>query len=111
MGARAVSAVLPRPRSNERSGRSIDFLRELAAGKPLRTSRLERAALQQRLARLERRIAEGREQFARQLEIVAEIEGSHGDATAARESLHLFAQAHVIRLDDRDRLARLLERA
>jgi hypothetical protein len=42
---------------------------------------------------------------------VTEIERSHGDSTAARETLHLFAQAHAIRLDDRDRLARLLEQA
>ena len=35
----------------------------------------------------------------------------HGDSTSAREMLQLFAQAHAIRLDDRDRLARLLEGA
>jgi hypothetical protein len=42
---------------------------------------------------------------------VAGIERRQGDSTSAREMLHLFAQAHTIRLDDRDRLARLLEGA
>jgi hypothetical protein len=42
---------------------------------------------------------------------VAGIERKHGNSAAAREMLQLFAQAHAIRLDDRDRLARLLEGA
>ncbi len=70
-----------------------------------------RGALTQRLAQVENLITIGRQQFARQLTIVTEIERSQGDSTAARETLHLFAQAHAIRLDDRDRLARLLEQA
>ena len=51
------------------------------------------------------------QQFARQLEVVAGIERKHGNSASAREMLQLFAQAHAIRLDDRDRLARLLEGA
>jgi hypothetical protein len=87
------------------------MLRELAAGKPLHDIRPDAPALQRRLVALEQQIAKGREQFARQLELVACIERRHGDSAAARERLQLFAQAHVIRLDDRDRLARLLEGA
>jgi hypothetical protein len=68
-------------------------------------------ALHRRLVRLEQQIVQGRAQFARQLDIVAGIERRHGDSTSAREMLQLFAQAHAIRLDDRDRLARLLEGA
>jgi hypothetical protein len=83
----------------------------LATDKPIRSSRQSRAALTQRLAQVENLITIGRQQFARQLTIVTEIERSQGDSTAARETLHLFAQAHAIRLDDRDRLARLLEQA
>jgi len=119
MRTRPVVAELPRPRSKEgsasarrrRYGRSIDLLRELAADQPLHEARPDRAALERRLVLLEQQIARGREQFARQLDIVTGIERRQGDATAAREMLHLFAQAHVIRLDDRDRLARLLEAA
>jgi|SRR5262245_33685115 len=93
------------------SGRSIELLRALVADKPARNPRLERLALQRRLARVEEQITRGRPQFARQLEVVAEIERAGGDAAQARETLRLFAQAHVIRLDDRDRLARLLEQS
>jgi hypothetical protein len=102
---RSASADLPR------SHQSIDLLRELAADKPVRRSCQGRAALKQRLAQVEDQIALGRQQFAQQLMLVAEIERKHADSAAARETLQLFAQAHVIRLDDRDRLARLLEQA
>jgi hypothetical protein len=99
-----------RPAANRpSSARSIELLRELVADKPARNPRLGRLELQRRLARVEQQIAHGRPQFARQLELVAEIELNGGDAAQARETLRLFAQAHVIRLDDRDRLARLLE--
>ncbi len=119
MRTRSALADHPRPRSKEgsaparcrRYGRSVDMLRELAAGKPLQDTRPDAPALQRRLAQLEQQISKGREQFARQLEVVAGIERRQGDATSARERLQLFAQAHVIRLDDRDRLARLLEGA
>ena len=113
MNARTVLADHhPRPRSTGRSAsRSMDLLRDLATDKPIRSSRQSRAALTQRLAQVENLITIGRQQFARQLTIVTEIERSQGDSTAARETLHLFAQAHAIRLDDRDRLARLLEQA
>jgi hypothetical protein len=105
MNARTVLADHPRPRSTGGSAsRSMHLLRDLAADKPIRSSRQSRAALTQRLAQVE-------DLITRQLTIVTEIERSHGDSTAARETLHLFAQAHVIRLDDRDRLARLLEQA
>jgi hypothetical protein len=83
----------------------MDLLRDLATDKPIRSSRQSRAALTQRLAQVENLITIGRQQFARQLTIVTEIERSQGDLTAARETLHLSAQAHAIRLDDRDRLA------
>jgi hypothetical protein len=99
------------PGRGRRYGRSIDMLRELVADKPLPETRPDGAALQRRLALLERQIAQGRQQFARQLEVVASIERRQGDSASARERLQLFAQAHVIRLDDRDRLARLLEGA
>ena len=119
MRARPVVADLPSSRSkegaapgrNRRYGRSIDMLRELVADKPLPETRPDGAALQRRLVRLEQQIVQGRQQFARQLEVVAGIERKHGDSAAAREMLQLFAQAHAIRLDDRDRLARLLEGA
>ena len=93
-----------------RYGQSIDILRQLAADEPLHEAR-HQPALQRRLMLLEQQIAKGRAQFARQLDVVTGIERRKGDATAARETLHLFAQAHVIRLDDRDRLARQLEGA
>jgi hypothetical protein len=99
------------PARRRRYGRSINILRQLAAGKPLNDTPPDHTALQRRLVLLEEEISRGRAQFARQLDIVAGIERRHGDATAARERLQLFAQAHVIRLDDRDRLARLLEGA
>ena len=89
--------------------RSIDLLRELAGDAPRSRSRLDRATLERRLAQVEEQIAVGRQQFARQLEVVGAIERRHGESAAARETLHQFAQAHVIRLDDRDRLARQLE--
>lgn len=119
MLTRPVVADHPRPRSKEgsaparrrRYGRSIDILRELAAGRPLHDARPDGPALQRRLVLLEQQIAQGRQQFARQLEVVAGIERRQGDSAAAREKLQLFAQAHAIRLDDRDRLARLLEGA
>ena len=120
MNARTVLADHhPRSRSTggsasaepPRAKRSMDLLRDLATDKPIRSSRQSRAALTQRLAQVENLITIGRQQFARQLTIVTEIERSQGDSTAARETLHLFAQAHAIRLDDRDRLARLLEQA
>ena len=118
MHTRPVVADCPRPRSKQgsapargrRYGRSIDILRALAADTPLHDAP-DLPALQRRLALLEQQIARGRQQFARQLDTVAGIERRQGDATAARERLQLFAQAHVIRLDDRDRLARLLEGA
>lgn len=108
-GSRSKPGAAP-PR-HRRYGRSIDMLRELAAGKPLPEMRPDGPALQRRLALLEQQIARGRQQFARQLDIVAGIERRHGDSTLAREMLQRFAQAHVIRLDDRDRLARQLEGA
>ena len=112
MNARTVLADHPRPRSiGGTASRAMNLLRDLATDKPIRCSRQSRAALKQRLAQVEDLITLGRQQFARQLTIVTEIERSHGDSTAARETLHLFAQAHAIRLDDRDRLARLLEQA
>ena len=112
MNARTVLADHPHPRSTGGSAsRSMNLLRDLAEDKPIRCSRRSRTALTQRLAHVEDLITLGRQQFARQLTIVTEIERSHGDSTAARETLHLFAQAHAIRLDDRDRLARLLEQA
>jgi len=112
MNARTVVADHPRPRSiGGSASRAMDLLRDLATDKPMRCSRQRRAALKQRLAQVEDLINLGRQQFARQLTIVTEIERSRGDSTAARETLHLFAQAHAIRLDDRDRIARLLEQA
>ena len=119
MRTRPAVADRPSPRSKEgsasgrgrRYGRSIDLLRELAAGKPLQDARPDGPALHRRLVRLEQQIVQGRAQFARQLDIVAGIERRQGDSTSAREMLQLFAQAHAIRLDDRDRLARLLEGA
>jgi hypothetical protein len=119
MRTRPAVADRPSPRSKEgsapgrgrRYGRSIDILRELAAGKPLQDAHPDGPALHRRLVRLEQQIVQGRAQFARQLDIVAGIERRHGDSTSAREMLQLFAQAHAIRLDDRDRLARLLEGA
>ena len=112
MNARSVLADHPRPRSIGGSApRAMDLLHDLATDKPIRCSRQSRAALKQRLAQVKDLIPRGGNQFARQLTIVTEIERSHGDSTAARETLHLFAQAHAIRLDDRDRLARLLEQA
>jgi hypothetical protein len=89
--------------------RSIDLLRELAGDAPRGRSRLDRTTLERRLAQVEEQIAVGRKQFARQLEVVGKIERRHGESASARETLHQFAQAHVIRLDDRDRLARQLE--
>ena len=106
--SRSRSKAAPAPARTRRYGRSIDILRELVADKPLSEAN---PALQRRLVLLERQIAQGRAQFARQLDIVAGIERRQGNATAAREMLLLFAQAHAIRLDDRDRLARLLEQA
>lgn len=106
---RSRSKAAPAPARTRRYGRSIDILRELVADKPLPGAHPEQSALQRRLVLLERQIAQGRAQFARQLDIVAGIERRQGNATAAREMLLLFAQAHAIRLDDRDRLARLLE--
>jgi hypothetical protein len=112
MNARTVVADHPRPRSiGGSASRAMDLLRDLATDKPIRCSRQRRAALKQRLAQVEDLITLGRQQFARQLTIVTEIERNRGDSTAARETLHLFAQAHAIRLDDRDRIARLLEQA
>jgi hypothetical protein len=119
MRARPVVADLPSSRAKQgsaagrarRYGRSIDILRELVADNPLPETRPDGAALQRRLVRLEQQIVQGRAQFARQLDIVAGIERRRGDSTSAREMLQLFAQAHAIRLDDRDRLARLLEGA
>ena len=112
MNARTVLADHPHPRSTGGSAsRSMNLLRDLAEDKPIRCSRRSRTALTQRLAQVEDLITLGRQQFARQLTIVTEIERSRGDSTTARETLHLFAQAHAIRLDDRDRLARLLEQA
>jgi hypothetical protein len=118
MRAHPVMTDHSRSRSKEASstargrryGRPIDILRQLAADEPLHEAR-DQPALQRRLMLLEQQIAQGRAQFARQLDVVAGIERRKGDATAARETLHLFAQAHVIRLDDRDRLARQLEGA
>jgi hypothetical protein len=113
----AAALSSPRPKAasasgrGRRYGRSIDILRELVAEKPLPETRPDGPALQRRLVRLEQQIVQGRQQFARQLEVVAGIERKHGDSAAAREMLQLFAQAHAIRLDDRDRLARLLEGA
>ena len=119
MRARPVVADLPSSRAKQgsaagrgrRYGRSIDMLRELVAEKPLPETRPDGPALQRRLVRLEQQIVQGRAQFARQLDIVAGIERRHGNSASAREMLQLFAQAHAIRLDDRDRLARLLEGA
>jgi hypothetical protein len=119
MRARPVVADLPSSRSKEgaapgrqrRYGRSIEMLRELAASTPLPEVRPDGPALQRRMRLLEQQICQGRAQFAKQLDIVAGIERRHGDSTSAREMLQLFAQAHAIRLDDRDRLARLLEGA
>ena len=112
MNARSVLADHPRPRSiGGSASRAMALLRDLATDKPVRCSRQNRTALKQRLAQVEDLITLGRQQFARQLTIVTEIERNQGDSTAARETLHLFAQAHAIRLDDRDRLARLLEQA
>lgn len=100
-----------RERPPRRYGRSIDILRQLAAAASLYDARPDRPALHRRLMLLEQQIAQGRRRFARQLDIVAGIESRQGNATAAREVLKLFAQAHALRLDDRDRLARLLEGA
>lgn len=114
MRAYPVVADLPSSRARQghrRYGRSIDILRKLAADKPLQEAPPDGAALQRRLMQLEQQIARGRAQFARQLEVVAGIERRQGDATSAREMLQRFAQAHVILLDDRDRVARLLEGA
>ena len=120
MRARPVVADLPSSRAKQgsaagrgrRYGRSIDTLRELVAEKPLPETRPDGPALHRRLVRLEQQIVQGRAQFARQLDIVA-ARSNEGMAisTSAREMLQLFAQAHAIRLDDRDRLARLLEGA
>ena len=79
MRTRSALADHPRPRSKESSaparcrryGRSVDMLRELAAGKPLQDTPPDAPALQRRLAQLEQQIAKGREQFARQLGIDA----------------------------------------
>jgi len=106
-----VVADRPSPQRGRRYGRSIDILRELVADTPLPEARPDGPALHRRLVRLEQQITRGRAQFARQLEVVAGIERRQGDSTSAREMLQLFAQAHAIRLDDRDRLARLLEGA
>jgi hypothetical protein len=113
------TTVLPSSRAKQgsasgrhrRYGKSVDMLRELAAVKPVEEVRPDGPALQRRMRLLELQISQGRAQFAKQLDIVAGIERRHGDSTSAREMLQLFAQAHAIRLDDRDRLARLLEGA
>lgn len=70
-----------------------------------------RSALMRRLTQIDQQITEGREQFARQVDIVSDLERAQGDTASARATLQLLARVHVIRLDERERLRRLLEAA
>lgn len=108
---RVRSEQPPAPTRRPRYGHCLEGLRPLASDSPRQEAEAGRSELQRRLTLLDRQIAEGREQFARQLQIVAVIEGAQGDSTVARDELQHCAHAHVVRLDDRDSLMRQLEGA
>jgi hypothetical protein len=78
----------------------------------LLSTRLDRGAIERRLARVEERLAYDAEHIARQRELIAVLEQEGRDATAAHESLARFETALVLAAADHDRLRRLLaERA
>jgi hypothetical protein len=71
---------------------------------------MNRSVLQERLNRVRRHIAMGEENLARLREIIARLERSGHDSSAARELLARFEELQKLPVADRDRLEMELAR-
>jgi hypothetical protein len=65
---------------------------------------IDRKLWHEHLAQTERHVAEGKQQVARQREIVAELERDGHNAAAARDLLRLFEEMQAMHIADRDRI-------
>jgi hypothetical protein len=72
-------------------------------------SRVDRSALEQRLAETEERIANGARQIAHQRKLIAELEGDGREATHAKYLLAGLELLQSARLDSREWLLKQLK--
>jgi hypothetical protein len=70
---------------------------------------MDRATLARRLSRVERRIAVGVNQIARQLQFIANLERMGNNSTSAESLLNRLAQRHMTRIAERDQVAREID--
>jgi hypothetical protein len=65
---------------------------------------IDRKLWHEHLAQADRHVAEGKQQVARQREIVAKLERDGHNAAAARDLLRLFEEMQAMYIADRDRI-------
>jgi hypothetical protein len=65
---------------------------------------IDRKLWHEHLAQADRHVAEGKQQVARQREIVAKLERDGHNAAAPRDLLRLFEEMQAMYIADRDRI-------